>query len=346
MRIWSIVLALLWGLGPLADLAAQDSPPTPAKPAPLKRTKWDEMDIGPFQAHGLEVREGNRVWRPALKGLNINLDNGAAVCFDTERMRMAAFWTGGFLKLPTELGGLKGAPRPAGKIIFETSMSPGWAGPKGEWVDPRPPVVKGTNVYSHGPLPVEWARWRGHYLHGQRVVLSYSVGASSVLESPGFAKGIFTRQFEIARSPSKSPMSLLVCEAAGATGMVEDKIATLEQDGIVTAAAVIGGGVDLKIHEHRIVADLKSLQPTSQFIIALWKGPRAKLDEFKKFAYGELKLNPLTPQTRGGPGRWQGVVVTQGVLGKGDGPYVVDSISLPEKNPWKSWIRCCGFDFF
>ena len=68
--------------------------------AQKKRTKWDEMDIGPFQAYGLEAQLNGKLWRPALKGLNIKLGPNASVCFDTERLRMAAGWTGGFLKLP------------------------------------------------------------------------------------------------------------------------------------------------------------------------------------------------------------------------------------------------------
>jgi len=347
MRILSIALALLWGMGLVGALPGQTQPPNPGKPAPAPpRTKWDEMDIGPFQAHGLEVREGNRVWRPALKGLHIRLGQNAAVCFDTERLRMAAGWTGGFLNLPRAGGGLEGTPTPAGKLMFDTPMVPGWAGPKGEWTELNPPTVDGTDVYSKGPLPDEWARWRGFYTHGKQVVLSYSVGASSVLESPSYAGGLFLRQIEITRSPSKGPMTLLVAEMAGANGMVEDNLALLEQDDTVTAAAVIGGGVELKIEKGRILADIKSLQQTSQFSVAVWRGSRAKLKAIQQFSKSEFKQAALSTLIKGGSRKWAAEIETIGSLGKGDGAYVVDNLSLPEKNPWKSWIRCSGFDFF
>ena len=339
MQFWSIVWALLWGMGPALDLAAQSNPP--------KRTKWDDMDIGPFQAHGLEVPVKGGVWRPALKGLNIKLDGNASVCFDTERLRMAVGWTGGFIKLPTARDGLEGVPNVVGKIAFRTSMIPGWAGPKDEWAEPNPPTIKGTNVYSMGPLPREWAKWRGHYTHGNRVVLSYSVGASSVLESPAHANGIFTRQFEITRAPSKSPMSLLVCEVEGAVGVVNGNLATLEKDGIVTAAAVIGAGVGLRIERGRIITDIKSLLPSNEFLIAQWNGPKEKLGAFEKFAKAKMdKLQPLSELTKGGPAKWPKPVTTRGKLGLTPGAYVVDTITIPEKNPWNSWIRCSGFDFF
>ena len=49
---------------------------------------------------------------------------------------------------------------------------------------------------------------------------------------------------------------------------------------------------------------------------------------------------------RGGPPIWKQPIVTQGQLGKGDGPYVVDTITAPETNPYDAWMRFSGFDFF
>jgi len=48
----------------------------------------------------------------------------------------------------------------------------------------------------------------------------------------------------------------------------------------------------------------------------------------------------------GGPELWKQTVVTKGTLGKEDGPYVVDTLTAPEENPYKSWMRIGGFDFF
>ena len=346
MRSWGLILAILWGTAQPLDLTGQTNIKKPRKKQAIKHSKWDNMDIGPFQAYGLEVPVGESVWRPALKGLNIKLNNNASVCFDTERLRMAVGWKGGFLKLPTAGGGLEGVPQPAGRIVFRTSMTPGWAGPESEWTDPNPPTIQNTNVYSKGPLPREWGKWRGHYTHGNRVVLSYSVGASDVLESPAHSNGVFTRQFEITRSPSKSPLSLLICEANGTVGTVHDNLATLEKDNIVTAAAVIGNGVKLKIERGRIIAEIISLLPSNQFTIAQWNGPKEKLDTFKKFSKAKFPTQSLSSFTKGGPTKWNKPLITSGKLGLTSGAYVVDTIAIPENNPWNSWIRCSGFDFF
>ena len=340
-------MVVLWAFVLPVESVGQGKPKKPnKKKQKIKRTKWDDMDIGPFQAYGLEVSRGGTLWRPALKGLSIKLDDNASVCFDTERLRMAVGWTGGFLKLPTGRDGLEGVPNIVGDIAFRTSMVPGWAGPKDEWTEPNPPKRNGGDVYSAGPLPRQWAKWRGHYSHGNRVVLSYSVGASSVLESPAHANGIFTRQFEITRSPSKSPMSLLVCEVEGAMGAVMGNLAMLEKNGIVTAVAMIGTGVELRIEKGRIIAGIKSLLPTNQFVIAQWSGRKEELGGFQDFTKAKLKLQPLSAFIKGGPAKWPKPVTTRGKLGLTPGAYVVDTITIPENNPWNSWIRCSGFDFF
>jgi len=347
MRLLSFFLAIIWAISLPTLSGAQDKPRKPkTKKPPVKRTKWDEMDIGPFQAYGLETQLNGKLWRPALKGLNIKLSPNASVCFDTERLRMAAGWTGGFLKLPAGRDGLQGVPKIAGKLAFHTLMTPGWAGPKGEWVEPTPPINKGNDLCSTGPLPRTWAKWRGHYTHGDHVVLSYSVGASGVLESPGFANGVFTRQFEITRSPAKSPLSLVLCEVAGAEGKTEGNMVTLEKDGVVTGAAAIGAGVKLKTQNGRIIAEVKSLQPTSQFLIGTWSGPKGEINKLTQFSTAKRKLRAIGDLTKGGKPKWNQPLTTRGRLGLAPGAYVVDTITVPEQNPWKSWIRCSGFDFF
>ncbi|MBA3847275.1 MAG: hypothetical protein H0X45_11620 [Planctomycetes bacterium] len=39
-------------------------------------------------------------------------------------------------------------------------------------------------------------------------------------------------------------------------------------------------------------------------------------------------------------------MTTAGTLGSGDGAYVVDTLTLPEDNPWSSWLRPGGLDLF
>src|SRR2546428_6080741 len=59
------------------------------------------MDYGPFLTYSVSANERafQRGEYLALKGIVVKLDNAnaAAVCFDTDTLRMAAAWTGGWL---------------------------------------------------------------------------------------------------------------------------------------------------------------------------------------------------------------------------------------------------------
>jgi hypothetical protein len=50
--------------------------------------------------------------------------------------------------------------------------------------------------------------------------------------------------------------------------------------------------------------------------------------------------------TRKDTPRWGGPIETRGVRAKDDAAYVVDTLTVPEDNPWKSWMRIGAFDFF
>ncbi len=55
----------------------------------------------------------------------------------------------------------------------------------------------------------------------------------------------------------------------------------------------------------------------------------------------------LAPLTHGGRPLWPDRLPTQvKLLGATDGPFVVDDLTLPSDNPWRSWLRYTAFDFF
>src|SRR4051812_25957019 len=101
----------------------------------------------------------------ALKGLAIRAGNDANMLFDTELLRMAAGWTGGYISTHGVAfdGGHGAHPKIAGDQKFGTSTRPGWADVAGSFKDPRSEPF--------GPLPAEWCRWDGLYVSGMDVVL-------------------------------------------------------------------------------------------------------------------------------------------------------------------------------
>ena len=169
-------------------------------PEPSKIVPWSAMDYGPSLAHTFEVPglEHNL----AYKGVAVRLDPGAGgvsrgrhwMIFDTDTLRAAAAWNvatslrnadTNFIDWQgIQFNGAHGVhPRIVGQTAFANSTGPGWANPaSGEFLDDL--RVKGRDGKRYGPLPREWANYRGLYHHGQQVVFSYSIGTTEVLESP------------------------------------------------------------------------------------------------------------------------------------------------------------------
>ncbi len=316
---------------PDAKKDAQKAEKKTAKPKPFG-TQWDLMDLGPFFSGGLQVPgERGEIFRPALKGVTINLGNDAAVCFDTERLHLAIGWRGGFLKLPTGREGLEGVSSPVGEIAFKSAVLPGWADANGNFKEPKPPEKDGRELVSFGPLPKDWAKWRGLYVNGRQVILSYTVGKVGVLELPGYdaASGAFTRTFHF-EGPSPA-LTLLLCQPPA---------------GLFTMNGYAIEGAKLeKSPDGFIVMKLPPQKQAITFQVAMWFGEKATPATVAAY---KAQLPNLPALTKGGAAQWNPVLETAGVLGKADGPYTVDTLTLPDgkANPWNSWIRTSGMDFF
>ena len=317
-------------------LSAADAPASP-------KWKWEQMDNGPFFASNLKGTNA------ALKTITIKLGTpenpeAAAVNFDTMTLRWNAAWTGGFLHLPKGRDGLEGLPEPWGDVVLSSLVGPGWAR-AGSFTDPR------TGAERFAPLPKDWAHWRGLYLNGNEVILSYEVGGVGVLETAGLVAGsqplAFTRtiQFE----SSVRDQALLVAQLRQSVAEISGNVAVLRRNDTqqYVAASVEGapGATWQANAEGRLVLNLPKVRANQPFRLFLWGGTGNGAVLPVRLADAPKDLRPAT---RGGPARWGAPQVTQGRLATsgGDGPYVTDTLTPPEDNPYKSWLRFSGMDFF
>ena len=177
-------------------------------PAPSNILPWEQMDYGHNLIATYEVgSDGNNF---AYKGNAIRLDPGPGgvsqgrywMVFDYDTLRMAAAWTGkGFIDWNgINFNGRHNIhPRIVGDLRLDNPTGPGWANPQdGSWEDPR---FLGRDGRAYGPLPRDWAHYKGMYYHGQKVLIEYTVGQTDVLEMPGLQlvgeTPVFTRTFEV-----------------------------------------------------------------------------------------------------------------------------------------------------
>lgn len=285
--------------------------------------KWVAMDYGPAFGCSLQIDK-----QYVLRALIVRLDKEKQtyIAYDLETMRVAAMWTGGFIDYKGVIfnGEHHSQPKPAGTMIFSNQVGPGWA-KGGSFADPRPEYKAAYNVPKDGsemtregqPMPKEWVKPGGHYLHGQQVVLSYEINGCAVLESPSLGSDgrTLVRTFTVA--PTSAEQRILLApvwsESALAKGVVGVELGLAESSQIVTLAP------------------------------AAVERTFAVVSGDPKLAVGDETLAALT---KGGPARCPQAITTQGTPGTGDGPYVVDTLTAPDDNPWKSWIRFGGVDFF
>ncbi len=271
--------------------------------------RWNRTIIGPMLTSALAAPGG--MINKALS-IQIGQEANAAVCFDKEKLHLRCGWVGGFLNFTPARYGLIAPPRIAGEVRFSAPAGPGWGNAKTEY--------------------------KGLYQNGRRIVLSYAVDGVSVLESPWLettdGQPWFTRTLEIGASET----SLEVVVAAEKTQVV------LEVDQNQNAARVValsGAPVKVAIAPHAGTVRFKIL-------IAGGKPIPSPKKPFPQNAPANRRniIENLAALTTPGAPLWKQTVTTQGTLGQGAGPYVVDTITLPFENPWRALMFVGGHDFF
>lgn len=277
-------------------------------------TPWDKMDHGPFLCatmHGTP------------KGIAIRVGGDkAAVLYDEDTLRLVGGWIGDFITIAGGRDGILGSKKARGKLLWQSKQQPGWANPKDveSFADPR-------EHKPYGPLPKDWAHYQGLYVSGDRTVLAYTVGTARVLESPQFeeidGRGVFVRSLTVA--PHKETLRLYVCDAK-------------------TTCALVGKttGVTLADDKSTRFITLEPSAVPTNFKVAICPGA----DDGAALAAKVAPAEGLEKYTKGGTPRYAEKLITKGELGTEEGPYAVDTITAPYENPWNSYLRFAGNDFF
>jgi len=295
--------------------------------------RWQATNVGPFLTASLATPGG-----PTLKGIAIRVGDRqqAAVCFDTARLRISAAWTGDFLRFGARRFGLIDRPAPAGKLVFRTPKTAGWA--RGDQFTPQPGEITDLKVAtgytapgsSVVHLPKDWAAYRGLYTSGQRIVLSYSVAKTDLLESPWYVQAgkeeAFVRSLEI--GPAEQILRMAVADQASQVTALGSSLATVSKGA--------NGGPVLVVAPHektiRVKLLITSKNVNGEAIQTLYK------------ASGPIEnLGQMIKQDRP---RWPEELVTRGETTETGGPYVIDTLTLPFENPHKALFFTAGHDFF
>jgi hypothetical protein len=337
--------------------------------------KFDEMDYGRFLTASYNTQEGKsadgkeakaqntletKYGSATDKGIAVKLgDSEGGMLFDTDLCRMSGGWLGGYVKYKGVIfdGGHGPNPSPAdsAQMFFQINRGPGWS--KGDsFADPRKlPTGPGAATIPFGPLPREWSKYRGLYLHGDKVVLTYTVGTAGVMEMPGTEKigdvDAVTRTFNIVSGGAGA--SVVIADGPeGSTATTNNGVGIASNsrtnaDSRVVAA-VIGapGGAQFQSNGARLTFKLPRLEQGVKFKVVYARGNSTEVAKLTEAVKKAVAAEDITALRSGGPAHWPQTVTVAGTLGANDQPYTVDTIIVPFDNPYKAWMRLGAVDFF
>lgn len=342
------------GLLPGADPSLADWTPRPALGhfEPWERAtdkdwidrRFREMNTGPVLGCTMRYpfeKGQTTIYKAAVVKLGAKGD--AAAVFDRNTLRMSATWTGGYLNHSDRRFGLLNTPTPNGTTMSAAPAAPGWSDPEGRW-DAKTPRFT-------APLPSSWARYRGLHLNGDRAVFDYTVGRRDVLESAETVViGDYTfiaSTLEI--SSGAADVTRFLCQLAGGNST------SFEVKGLSVIAS--GTGQRVRLAWVRNTGNVSFHIDTSAYIVvgANDKPTRllvgvaeiaAKDQQAVITALGKLpEPADLTALTKAGAKRWGQPITTTLERGNEDGPFAVDTLTIPYKNRFGALFFCTGIDF-
>ncbi len=293
--------------------------------AAAAQDKWyEQMQIGPAWSNTFDATINGEKKLGAVKGILVDLGDGAHALFDTETLRVVSAYKGFVHWGGTPWTGAHGQlVRIANEndAWFNTEAGPGWADSGGGFQDKRP--MKGFGNLEH-------AKFKGFFRDGKKIIFSYEVLGTPVYESLEPVPGGVVRQFQVA--PHKQALSFVIADDK--EGFSVGGPAAESKSGVSVALA--GKGISMSESKGRLVGKLSPSAAPLTFTVTYAKGGAAKPSE----------PVDLAARTKGGEGIWKETLTTSGsVSGDEEAGWVTDTISLPEENPWKSNIRFAGFDF-
>lgn len=292
--------------------------------ASLAQDKWyEQMQIGPAWSNTFDATIKGEKKLGAVKGILVDIGEGNHALFDTETLRLVSAYKGFVHWGGTPWTGAHGnLIRIANENpYFVTESGPGWADAGGKFEDARP--MKGFGNLEH-------AKFKGFFRDGKKIVFSYEVLGTLVYESLESTPNGVTRQFQVA--PHKQALSLVVADDA--SGVSANGTTGSSKGGL--SVAIGGKGPSLSATKDRIIAKISPATAPVTFTITYATGGEAKAAE-------PVDLAALT---KGGEGIWKETVTTAGNLSTDKkAPWVTDTVTIPENNPWKSNIRFAGLDF-
>lgn len=307
-----------------AEEQAKNAQKVTAAAGMIDGTNGKSMNYGPFLQHAvayskIEDINAEHIENTTEKAMVIRLSDDTAICYDTARLSISGVWKMQDGKLAdttkTHHTSYKGSLplRPSGEVTYQTIDEPGW----------RDGDIK----------------FNGHYVHGDRVVLSYRVGDREILESPmpAPANDLPSRKFQF--GAGKVSPEFLVAKTANENEFISWKS--------TDNGASSGGTVDRIAGGIRSWIRVRPSEQTATFTLAsaIRSGILASAIRDEN-PLAEIPEENLSLLTKGGKRNWPQAAQTAVARGENVEGYALDILTAPLANPYGSWMRLTALDFF
>ncbi len=267
------------------------------------------------------------------RAIVIPLEHDVFVCFDTELLRVAGIWQGGFLSpnglallsYPVPLrkmgSGQSKLPKPLGTVAFSTGLYPGWQTVELSFEDPRSKGIDPREL-GRGPIDSSAGEWLGMEDAGDFGILHYRLFGGKVRER--FQAKQIDGELKVVRTIELQGIDkeIQLIVADGGDGE------SIEQDG--GSSKTTDGN---RIY-HRITSDSEAKRLSVDYNVSSGSVTVRALDAD---GFGDYTKTQS---------RWPDAAVSGIELGKAQGSYVVDEAVIPYPNPWERRIRPIAIDFF
>tara|TARA_B100001093_G_scaffold38481_2_gene32919 strand:- start:954 stop:4169 length:3216 start_codon:yes stop_codon:yes gene_type:complete len=268
--------------------------------------------------------------------LTINLGDETTISYDLGTMRSIGAWTGGFLDLSETLhhklraGGLPSAR-------FEMIMhSKDWG-----WAWDGKAENQAPDLFPRTVWPEEQIRYRGHYPHGENTILSYTVQKRGVLESPILEKTNRTPliHHRLSIEPGKNSLELIILREKHE---IKNKQATARHCMVWLQAQE----KEIKFRSGKNDELILQIPPSDRPLHLNLAMAFDESDELEKKKPCDQVVN-LHSYTKGGERRWKTTHELKGRLETSTFQgYTMDSVTVPLKNNYNSWMRTSSLAFF
>ncbi|MCO8121660.1 c-type cytochrome [Stieleria sp. TO1_6] len=299
----------------------------------------------------------------SVNALVVDLGNETTIAYDLGTMKSLGAWQGGFLDFSNTL---HHKLRAAGQPLARFDSLPG----NGDWrwawdgdADTTPPDLRPLTVW-----PESQVRYRGHYPDGDQIIVSYAVQGRGVLESPILENPalentqtvhpVIVRRMTI--QPAANALELVVAAGQNAKAVIAGDQATVTMDPHKrpkdSSSAFF---VTLQTPSNE-ASERPHWRISNDGALVLHVPPSTALLNFNLVTTGTPKqadpntsvtqpadMVDLTQRTTGGTRRWGQTHTMKGKLATDQFQgYVMDSVPVPLKNAYNTWMRTASLAFF